>query len=319
MTRTIKEAQKVRAAVKANKRVFQLGHQGRQSEVNKKAREVIQQGTLGNITLIETFTNRNSPTGAWVYNIHEDAGPNNIDWKQWTGKGPKRAFSLERFFRWRCYWDYGTGLSGDLLTHELDAVNQIMDLGIPSTAVASGGIYYFKDGREVPDVLQVVYEFPEKNFTVKYNATLANSFSRSMLFMGSDATMELSQGLRVYADRGSERHREKIQKGELPVVRQKIVNPDGSEEKEQAPAGPGARRRGGKALLESFTPERGQGINTTTLHVKEWTECIRSRGRCACNEDAGFEEAVTAHMATLSYRKGRKIRWDARKGKAVVA
>ena len=97
------------------------------------------------------------------------------------------------------------------------------------------------------------------------------------------------------------------------------MNPDGSEEKEQAPAGPGARRRGGKALLESFTPERGQGINPTTLHVKEWTECIRSRGRCACNEDAGFEEAVTAHMATLSYRKGRKIRWDARKGKAVVA
>ena len=57
--------------------------------------------------------------------------------------------------------------------------------------------------------------------------------------------MELSQGLKVYADRGSERHREKIQKGEFPVVRQKIVNPDGSEEKEQAPAGPGARRRGG--------------------------------------------------------------------------
>lgn len=319
MTRTIKEARQVRAAVKANKRVFQLGHQGRQSEVNKKAREIVQQGTLGNITLIETFTNRNSPTGAWVYNIPEDAGPNNIDWKQWTGKGPKRAFSLERFFRWRCYWDYGTGLSGDLLTHELDAVNQIMDLGIPSTAVASGGIYYFKDGRDVPDVLQVVYEFPERNFTVKYNATQANSFSRGMLFMGSDATMELSQGLKVYADRGSERHREKIQKGELPVVRQKIVNPDGSEEKEQAVAGPGARRRGGNALLQSFTPERGQGNNTTALHVKEWTECIRSRGRCACNEDVGFEEAVTAHMATLSYRKGRKIRWDAQKEKAVVA
>ena len=68
------------------------------------------------------------------------------------GPDERSKFSLERFFRWRCWWDYSTGLSGDLLTHEYDAVNQIMHVGIPHSATSSGGVYFFKDGRTVPDV-----------------------------------------------------------------------------------------------------------------------------------------------------------------------
>ncbi len=73
------------------------------------------------------------------------------------GSAPHRPFDLYRFFRWRCWFDYGTGLSGDLLSHEYDAVNQILELGIPKYAVASGGIYFFDDGRDVPDVFHAVF------------------------------------------------------------------------------------------------------------------------------------------------------------------
>ena len=162
MTRTADETFRVTEAVKKSGMVFQLGHQGRQQQSYDKARQIIRKNILGPITLVEATTNRNSPNGAWVYDIHEEATPENIDWQQFEGPAPNKVpFNMERFFRWRCWYDYGTGLSGDLLSHEYDAANQILELGIPKSAVASGGIYFFKDGRDVPDVFQpVVHDHP---------------------------------------------------------------------------------------------------------------------------------------------------------------
>jgi hypothetical protein len=109
---TVDETYEVRTAVKESGIVFQLGHQGRQTDAYQKAREAIEKGVLGPVTLIEVTTNRNSPNGAWVYPIHEDANAQTIDWKQFIGPAPWHDFSLERFFRWRCWWDYSTGLFG---------------------------------------------------------------------------------------------------------------------------------------------------------------------------------------------------------------
>ena len=159
--------------------VFQLGHQGRQTESYNKAKEAIEKNILGKISLIEVCTNRNDPNGAWVYPIHPEANEKTIDWNQFIGQAPYHDFSLERFFRWRCWWDYSTGLNGDLLTHEYDALNQIMKLGIPGSVSSSGGVYFFKDGRTVPDVLQVVMEFPKQDLSFLYSATLASERSRA--------------------------------------------------------------------------------------------------------------------------------------------
>ena len=166
-------------------------------------------------------TNRNSPTGAWVYHIDDEAGKNNIDWDQFIGPAPWHDFSLERFFRWRCWWDYSTGLSGDLFTHEYDAMNQMLSLGIPDSAMSSGGIYFFKDGRTVPDVLQQVFEYPERDLTLMYSATLASDKDRGKVIMGHDAFMEVGGNLQIYADPGSTKYSEKIKEGiidpELPI------------------------------------------------------------------------------------------------------
>lgn len=101
MTWTVEETYEVRKVIKENGVVFQLGHQGRQTESYYKAKEAIQKDILGKVNLIEVTTNRNDPNGAWVYPIHEDANPNTIDWKQFIGQAPWNDFSLERFFRWR--------------------------------------------------------------------------------------------------------------------------------------------------------------------------------------------------------------------------
>ncbi|MFW5706829.1 MAG: Gfo/Idh/MocA family protein, partial [Bacteroidota bacterium] len=224
---TVEETFAIEKAVKENNVIFQLGHQNRQIESHIKAKEVIKRNILGKITMVETFTNRNSPWGAWVYDIHPDTNPQNVDWKQFLGSAPDHPFSPERFFRWRCWWDYSTGLTGDLFTHEYDVVNQVLEVGIPDSAAATGGIYYWKDGREVPDVLHVSYEFEKLELNLLYSATLANSQHRKKTFFGHDAYMELDNDLVVYADRDSTRFREAIEDGVVPTQSPMITHVPG--------------------------------------------------------------------------------------------
>jgi predicted dehydrogenase len=307
MTWTVEETYAVRKAVKDNNVVFQLGHQGRQTESYYKAREAIEKGLLGKITLIEVTTNRNDPNGAWVYPIHEEASENTIDWEQFLGRAPRHPFSPERFFRWRCWWDYSTGLSGDLLTHEYDAMNQVLELGIPHSATSSGGIYYFKDGRTVPDVLHTVFEYPDRDLSMVYSATLASNRKRGRVIMGHDASMELGHDLLIKADPRSTRYREKIDKGiidpELPLFTWSpgMKNVD-------AVTSPTEQYFAGRGLL--YTYRGGKWEDPTHLHIREWLNCIRNGGTTSCNIDLGFEEAMTAHMGTIAYKENRKVYWD---------
>ena len=325
---TVPETYLIADAVKKSNIVFQLGHQGRQTELNQRAKDIIAKGLIGKVSLIEINTNRNTPNGAWVYPIHEKASRANIDWKQFMGNperikeytdymnsigankfvGPESRdqFSLERFFRWRCWWDYSTGLSGDLLTHEYDAMNHILDLGIPHAATSSGGIYHFKDGRTVPDVLQTTFEFPDRDMSMIYSATLASEFSRSRKIMGTDATIELGSSLDVIVDGASEQYKDKIESGQIK------------------PGEPFYRYKSGKSIdalssaPEMYFAERGllfsyvggKRHNTTFLHLREWVECIRQDLKPSCGINEAFEEAITAHMGTRAYLERRTMYWD---------
>lgn len=314
MTQKVDEVFKVRDAVTQNNIIFQVGHQGRQTESYIKAEEAINKNVLGNITLIEMTTNRNSPNGAWVYPIHPKASPQTIDWEQFIEPTNKHPFSKERFFRWRCWWDYGTGLSGDLLTHEYDAINQLMHVGIPKSCVATGGIYFYKDGRTVPDVFQAAFEYPEYNFTLLYSATLASRKDRGKVIMGHDAYMELGNAMQIYADWQSTKYKEKIQKGiidpKLPIYSyvpgQKNVDAVTSATEQYF---------AGRGLL--YTYRGGKRVDTTHLHLAEWVHGIRTGKQPSCNIHRGFEEAITAHMSTISYREKRKVFWDAQNEKIV--
>ncbi len=329
LTWTVPETYALREVVRNSKLAFQLGHQNRQIETNKRGKEIIEKGLLGPISLIETSTNRNDPNGAWVYPIHADASPKTIDWKQFEGDqervkeymnymtssglakyvGPEARdkFSLERFFRWRCWWDYSTGLSGDLLTHEFDAINQMMNLGIPDSATSSGGVYFFKDGRTVPDVLQTTFEYKEKNLALLYSATLANQFNRPRKFMGHDATMEIGNSITVTVDPQSEQYRDQIDKGLIKPGKPFYSYTPGQKDID-AISSATQLYFAERGLLYSYV--NGKRYNTTFLHLKEWIDCIRSGEKTSCGIDEGFEEAITAHMGTRAYLEGRTMYWD---------
>ena len=307
MTKTVEESFRMRDAIKKNNVICQVGHQGRQTESYIKAKEAIDNKVLGSISLIEVSTNRNSPNGAWVYDIHPDANEKNIDWKQFLGPAPYHPFSLERFFRWRCWWDYGTGLSGDLFTHEFDAINQVMGMGIPHSVVASGGIYFYQDGRTVPDVYHTVCEYPDRNFTMLYTATLASNYHRGKVIMGHDANMEIGNTINIFANRESTKYKEKIEAGiiqpELPI----FSYTPGMKEIDAVTSAT-EQYFAGRGLL--YTYRGGRRVDTTHLHIKEWIEGIREHKQPSCNIDQGFEEAISAHMGTISYKEGRRVFWD---------
>lgn len=329
VTWTVPETYLVRQAVRETGIIFQLGHQGRQTACYQKAEEIIRNDLLGHVNLIQVCTNRNTPNGAWVYSIIDGSSPQTIDWKQFEGDpariaeyndymksfgldrymGPeeRNKFSLERFFRWRCWWDYSTGLSGDLLTHEYDAVNQIMHLGIPDSATSSGGVYFFKDGRTVPDVLQTTFEWPDRDLAMLYSATLASSRNRGKVFMGHDASMEVSNMLSVTADRDSERYAAKIKQGIIPTDNPFFTYVPG-QSKVDAVTSATELYFAQRGLLYTYVD--GKRYDTTHLHMREWLECIRQGQTPSCNIDQAFQEAMTAHMGTRAYLEGRTMYWD---------
>lgn len=313
---TVEETFAIREAVKESEIIFQLGHQGRQTENYHIAKSLINIGVIGKISLIEVCTNRNDPNGAWVYEIDPDANENTIDWKQFIGPAPWHEFSLERFFRWRCWWDYSTGLSGDLFTHEYDALNQILGLGIPYSATASGGIYYYKDGRTVPDVLNMAFEYPNRELTLLYSATLASEKERGKVIMGHDAYMELDKTLLVVADPKSTRYKEKIEKG-IIEPHKPIFSYVPGQEKVDAITTPTEKYFAGRGLL--YTYRDGKSFDTSHLHLREWLNYIRLNNglQPSCDIDQAFEEAITAHMGTISYLQGRRTYWDADKQKII--
>lgn len=328
MTHNVTETYTLRDAVRANpKLVFAVGHQHRQTQSFLTAQDVVAKNILGHVSLVETNTNRNDDNGAWQYDIHPEASPSTIDWKAFLGNAPETDFNLEHFFRWRKWWAYGSGLSGDLLTHDYDRINCLFKMGIPASVTASGGIYTHRDGRNVPDVLQVSMEFPEfttgpsqekdkeKGMTFVYSATLGNQFDRGTLIMGHDASMDLGNSLTIYADPRSTKYADLIKEKRIdPYV--PIYQYDPAANGTDAVTSATAKYFANKGLL--WTYRDGKRVDSTFLHLREWLSCIRNGGKPSCGIQEGFDEAISAHMAGLSYKIGRRIDWDAANEKIIA-
>ena len=319
MTRTEEEAHRVKGVVKNGSVVFQLGHQYAQSETYAKAKKIIDQNILGKITLVEATTNRNTTWGAYIRHLNPDGSPKpgspeTIDWNQWLGTRPRVPFSIDRYYNWTKWWDYATGLSGQLFSHEYDAISQILGLGIPYSCTASGGIYYHKDNREMPDTFHAVFEFPDRDLTLIYSASLASSRPRGRVFMGHDASMEVGASLKVMVDKNSTRFKEKLQGGVIDPSLPLFSYRPGSKGIDAVTSAT-EQYYATRGLI--YTYRDGKRVDMAHLHLRDWLNCIRNGGTPACNIDRGFDVTITCHMATKSYREKRTVYWDANKQRIV--
>ncbi len=177
MVHKLEQGAEVIATQKRTSKVFQVGSQGVSSIVTEKARELFEQKLIGDLVLVETWNDRQGGNGAWQYSIPTDANAATVDWERFIGNAPKIAYDPVRFFRWRNYQDYGTGIAGDLFVHLFSSLHAVTSSNGPTRIYGSGGLRYWKDGRDVPDIITSIYDYPATDKHSAFNLQMRVNFA----------------------------------------------------------------------------------------------------------------------------------------------
>ena len=289
----------VEAAQKTG-RIVQIGSQRVSSLICKKAKEIIAQGMLGDINLVEGWLGRNDPTGAWEYPPPPDLSPENLDWDTWLGTAPKKAFDPYTFARWRCWKEYGTGLAGDLLVHLVSGM--MFMLGInepPKQALSVGGILRWRDGRNMPDVHATVFYYSELPVYMRLN--LGCEMPETYRIQGSKGLLELGEfGLTFTPQLGKDTtpsYYTNSYPRAMHAAYEKKWHQDNDPKLGQEP------------ILETIT-YRGPDFDDLKPHLWNFFQAVRTRN--AVVEDAvfGHHAALACHMANEAYFRQKAVWWD---------
>ena len=288
------------AAVQSGKRIFQAGSQRVSNTVYKKAAEIYKSGRLGEVTYIEGHSDRNSPSGAWVYPIAPDASPDTIDWKTWLCDAPQRPFDAVRFFRWRCFADYGEGVAGDLYVHLLSGIQCITGINaVPNKAYSTGSLTHFKDGRDFPDLLATLYDY--SGVSVNLHCNQNNAAGEPVIFYGKEATMVINDNTLTVTPQDTRPEPEGYSlNGWTAEAKQKYLD-------EWHAAHPEARAP--LSLTESYSAP--QSYDDTADHIANFFRAVETREHVVEDEVFGNNAAIACHMANHSYFHKNVATWDA--------
>jgi len=198
MSHTAGEGFEMVEAARKNNRIVQIGSQRVSSLLCATARELYRNGAIGDVEMVELSLGRNSPNGAWVYPPPVDFTPQTMDWDTWLNDAPKIPIDATRFARWRCWKEYGTGVGGDLMVHLLSGM--LFTLGWnepPRSASALGGIVRWKDGRNMPDIHAVLFDYHGTPVYVRLG--LGSETPEQARFMGPKGVLEVTESALRFA------------------------------------------------------------------------------------------------------------------------
>jgi predicted dehydrogenase len=300
MSHNVADGQAMVEAVTAGKRIFQCGSQRVSSILHKKAAEIYASGRLGEVHYVEAYTDRNSPSGAWVYPIPPDASATTIDWETFLRDAPPRPFDPVRFFRWRCFADYGEGVTGDLFVHLLSGIQVITGINAtPTRASSSGSLTHFNDGRDYPDLLATLYDYP--GMTVSVHCNQNSEPGERTIFYGHKATMELHGNSVTVTPLDTNPQPEGYSvHGWTEAARKQYLD----EWHATHPAEPAALTE-----VESYTLP--QGYDDTVDHIANFFHAVETREHVVEDEIFGNNTANACHMANHSYLHRTVATWDA--------
>jgi predicted dehydrogenase len=292
-------------AQKSN-RILQVGSQRVSSIIYAKARDLYRAGSIGELNMVEAWINRNSALGAWQYSIPPDASPDTIDWDRFLGHAPKRPFEPIRLFRWRNYRDYGTGIPGDLFVHLFSGIHFVLGSTGPTRVIATGGLRTWNDGRDVPDVMLGLYDYPKTashpafTLALKVNFAEGAGENQAFRFVGPEGVITIGGGAVTLARRPRpaepgytiDTFPEAIQQAFLQDYRSKYPEQQeprlGTEEVYAAP----------------------QGYSDSYDHFVNFVDAVRTRKPVVEDAVFGFRAAAPALLTNDSYFEGRPIGWD---------
>ena len=301
MSHTAAEGVDMAEAQKKYNRIVQIGSQRVSSLICKKARELVQQGALGDLMMVEGWLGRNDPTGAWEYPPPLDLSPQNLDWDTWQGTVPKKPFNPEVFARWRCWKEYGTGVAGDLLVHLVSGMMYVLNWNeAPKRAMATGGILRWKDGRNMPDVHASLFEYG--NIPVYMRLNLGTEMPEVYRFQGSKGILEMTEfGLSFTPQPGVDTA-PSYYDGSFPRAMKAEYEKQWHAE-HMVPIG--------KEPMPETINYKGPDYDDVKPHLWNFFEAVRSRK--PVDEDAvfGHHAALACHMANESYFRQSAVTWDA--------
>ena len=300
MTHGVSEGFDMIAAVQKNNRIVQIGSQRASSILFAKAKELIDQGAIGEVHTVEGLMGRNSPDGAWQYPPPPDLSPQNLDWDTWLGTTPKIPFNPVRFARWRCWQAYGSGAAGDLMVHLLTGIHYSGGVTQPpQRALAIGGIFRFNDGRDVPDVHHVLYDYAQ--FPVIIKLILTCETQESTKFYGTGGLLEIDGGELTLTTQDGTNHSPGSYYTSFPKTLREEYAKKWHIENDPRLA---------KSGTETVTFRPPNGYNEGWAHMHNFFDSVRSRKPVIEDAVFGNNTAIACHMANASYFQKNIARWD---------
>jgi predicted dehydrogenase len=309
MVQKFEEGSEFIAAQKESGKVLQVGSQGLSSLGNEKAKQMYQEGAIGQLVMLDMYNDRYSAQGAWQYPVPPDANPDTVDFDTFLGRAPKVPFELVRFFRWRNYRDYGTGVAGDLFVHAFSTLHFILDSNGPTRALSTGGLRYWEDGRDVPDVTMTLYDYPETKTHAAFNAAFRVNF-----IAGSGE----GYGFRLVGTEGEMQ----VGSDSVKLIRSKLgQKPTGyalvayTEENQEKIIAEYDRKFGGErtsdlnlgeTIYEAPSDYKGGHYD----HFNNFFQGVRGEKKIIEDAVFGFRAAGAALLANESYYSGKPVKWD---------
>lgn len=293
-----REGRWMKQVAKRNKSVVQIGTQQRSGKHYQLAKELIEKEHLGKITSVKLSAARNIMPG---YGSPPDSGPpREMNYDLWLGPAPKRKYNPNRaIYHFRWFWDYSGGQMTNLGQHSLDIVDWILGVDTLSAVTSIGGRFCLQDNGETPDTQDAIFQF--KDWTASWSHREASNGEEppfSLEFYGTKGSLGINRrGFRVIADRDVPAPNTVPQftgahpvGGPQPV---KVTNPN-------------------KLRTKAITNESGDGRAQFKDHVRNFLDCIKSRETPISDLDSGQRVATVCHLANLSMRLGRSLKWDAK-------
>jgi predicted dehydrogenase len=288
-------------AARRSGRVVQVGSQRVSAPITARARQMIAQGMLGELTLVEAWLGRNEPSGAWQYPPPPDLSPQTLDWDTWQGRVPKRAFDPLLFARWRAWKEYGTGVAGDLLVHLMSGMMHMLDLNRPPTRVMSvGGIRRWKDGRNMPDVHAVTYDYGGLPVYMRLN--LGTFMPETYHIQGAKGLLTVAGDTITFTPQpGIDTSPSYYAMNSYPRAMREAYQQRWHAEHDA--------RVAREAMQETVTI-RGSGIDALPLHLATFYDAVRTRKPVVEDAVFGHHAALACHMANESYFRQAPVTWD---------
>jgi predicted dehydrogenase len=288
------------AAAQKSGRILQVGSQRVSSVICAKAKELVAQGVLGDLMLVEGSLGRNSPTGAWEYPPPTDLSPQNLDWDTWQGTVPKRDFDPLIFARWRCWKEYGTGVAGDLLVHLISGMQYVLGINqAPTRVMSMGGILRWKDGRNMPDVLGTLFQYGDIPVYMRLN--LGTETPEIYRFQGSKGLLEMTDNSVTFTPQDGLDTGPSYYSSGFPHAMREEYSRKWHQEHDPTP---------GKEPLVEGTIYRGVSYDELKPHLWNYFQAVRSRKPVVEDVVFGHHAALACHMSNQSFFRRSAVTWD---------